>query len=246
VAARRGPTFRADGMVLRTVPVGESDLVVQLLTPDHGRLGAVARGARKGSRRFGGALEIATLLSAELRRRANSDLAVLTDCTIRATLRAARGDLDRIAHVSFALEIARLTAAEGQADPRGFALVRDYIAAVEATPASLDALLLWELAMLAHHGHALRLGRCLRTGGPPDALSLSAGGTIRRGLVADAIPVPPAALAALAELAAAPGAAQPISLELWAPLRDALDRLWSQVTGFELRSSRFLFPVGAS
>ena len=44
------------GVVLKTSPLRESDLLVVLYTQTHGRVAAVARGARKSVRRFAGAL----------------------------------------------------------------------------------------------------------------------------------------------------------------------------------------------
>ena len=49
--------LESDALVVRTVEVGESDVVATLVTERFGKLGVVVRGARKGSRRIGGALE---------------------------------------------------------------------------------------------------------------------------------------------------------------------------------------------
>ena len=46
------------GVVLKTTPLRESDLLVVLYTATHGRVAAVARGARKSQRRFAGALQL--------------------------------------------------------------------------------------------------------------------------------------------------------------------------------------------
>ena len=42
-------------IVLRTVDYGEADRVVTLFTREHGKLSALARGARKSVKRFGAA-----------------------------------------------------------------------------------------------------------------------------------------------------------------------------------------------
>ena len=49
------------GVVLKTTPLRESDLLVVLYTATHGRVAAVARGARKSQRRFAGALQLLVL-----------------------------------------------------------------------------------------------------------------------------------------------------------------------------------------
>ena len=45
------------GVVLRTVKLGEADRIVTLLTRDHGKIRAVAKGVRRTKSRFGGRLE---------------------------------------------------------------------------------------------------------------------------------------------------------------------------------------------
>ena len=49
--------YRDTAVVLRTYKLGESDRIVVLLTKDHGKVRAVARGVRKTKSRFGGRLE---------------------------------------------------------------------------------------------------------------------------------------------------------------------------------------------
>ncbi|MEY4228162.1 MAG: repair protein RecO [Actinomycetota bacterium] len=50
-------SYRDEAVVLRTYKFGEADRVVVLLTRDHGKVRAVAKGVRKGKSRFGGRLE---------------------------------------------------------------------------------------------------------------------------------------------------------------------------------------------
>ena len=45
------------GIVLRSYPFGEADRIVVLLSPNHGKIRAVAKGVRKTKSRFGGRLE---------------------------------------------------------------------------------------------------------------------------------------------------------------------------------------------
>lgn len=51
------PLYRDEGVVLRTVKLGEADRIITLLTRDHGKVRAVAKGVRKTKSRFGGRLE---------------------------------------------------------------------------------------------------------------------------------------------------------------------------------------------
>jgi DNA repair protein RecO (recombination protein O) len=49
--------YRDTGVVLRTYKLGEADRIVVIMTADHGKVRAVAKGVRKTKSRFGGRLE---------------------------------------------------------------------------------------------------------------------------------------------------------------------------------------------
>ena len=50
-------TLKTEAIVLRSIRYGEADRILHLYTPEHGRLGAIARGARRARSRFGARLE---------------------------------------------------------------------------------------------------------------------------------------------------------------------------------------------
>lgn len=51
-----GP-LKTEAIVLRSIRYGEADRILHLYTPNHGRIGAIARGARRARSRFGARLE---------------------------------------------------------------------------------------------------------------------------------------------------------------------------------------------
>ncbi|KAB7790506.1 DNA repair protein RecO [Bifidobacterium leontopitheci] len=51
------PLFHDEGVVLRTAKLGEADRIITMLTRDHGKIRAVAKGVRRVKSRFGGRLE---------------------------------------------------------------------------------------------------------------------------------------------------------------------------------------------
>ena len=56
LAVARG-TYKAEGIVLRSIRYGEADRILHLYTREQGRVGAIAKGVRKPRSRFGGRLE---------------------------------------------------------------------------------------------------------------------------------------------------------------------------------------------
>ncbi|HEX5101745.1 MAG TPA: recombination protein O N-terminal domain-containing protein, partial [Polyangiaceae bacterium] len=64
-------------LLLKRVEYGEADLVLTLFTERFGRISALARAARKSTRRFGGALEPMHTLEVALEERPKSELFML-------------------------------------------------------------------------------------------------------------------------------------------------------------------------
>src|SRR5437868_5324115 len=93
------------GIVLKTTPVRESDLVVALFTATRGRIAAVARGARKSQRRFAGALQLLVLGRYELGRRPRGDLWSLEAAEVEREWTQLAGDVVAVAHASYAAEL---------------------------------------------------------------------------------------------------------------------------------------------
>ena len=52
-----GTTVKTEAVVLRSIRYGEADRILHLYSRDRGRIGAIAKGARKPKSRFGGRLE---------------------------------------------------------------------------------------------------------------------------------------------------------------------------------------------
>lgn len=52
------PSYTDEGVILRTVKLGEADRIITILTKNHGKIRAVARGVRRTKSRFGGRLEV--------------------------------------------------------------------------------------------------------------------------------------------------------------------------------------------
>ena len=60
--------YRDDGVVLRTWRLGEADRIIVLLTAEHGKVRAVAKGVRKTRSKFGGRLEPTRHVAGQLHR----------------------------------------------------------------------------------------------------------------------------------------------------------------------------------
>jgi DNA repair protein RecO (recombination protein O) len=163
------PTILTEALVLRSRDFGESDRILQLLTPETARITVIAKGARRSKKRFGGALDLFNLLRVQIERRRTAGLARLDGALLLESLDPLRRHPARFALACYLIEwIARL-APEGAARAdaqRLFAFTLDALrtAASREPDARLRTLL--ELRALDALGLRPELRGCVRCGGP--------------------------------------------------------------------------------
>jgi len=95
----------SEAIVLRTWPIQESDLIVSLFTRDYGRIKGVAKAALKSRKRFGGALEPATVARAWFAERPRQELVRLDQLEIVRSPLSAPVDPVRMGALSFFVEV---------------------------------------------------------------------------------------------------------------------------------------------
>lgn len=241
--------------VLRVVDYGESDRVVTLFSRERGKVSAFARGARASRRRFGGALEPFTLLAAEVKGRAGSDLLTLETVAVTRGFGAIRGDLARIACAGYAAELARELVRDHEPHDELFELLLAYLGALDAGPARPTALRAYELGALRAVGLMPRLDGCARCGEPIEGgarvrFDPGHGGALCAACAASASPgapwLSPDALAGLVRLQEGGlGAAEPpLAGAAAREARAALSAFVEHQVGHGLAARRFLDEVG--
>ena len=81
------PLYRDEAIVLRTHKLGEADRIITLLTRQHGRVRAVAKGVRKTTSRWGSRLEPFTHVDLQLAEGRNLDVVTQADTHRRRSRR---------------------------------------------------------------------------------------------------------------------------------------------------------------
>lgn len=82
------PNYRDEAFVLRTHKLGEADLILVMLTADHGIVRGVAKGIRKTKSRFGARLDRFSRVNVQIypsRKNGHTGLANVTDATTVTT-----------------------------------------------------------------------------------------------------------------------------------------------------------------
>ncbi len=151
------------GVVLRTTPLRESDLLVVLYTDTHGRVSAVARGARRSQRRFAGALSLLVLAKYELKR-TRGELWNLEGADIVREWTSLSSDVVAVAHASYVAELVGALLPPEAPDPRALELIValwDALAGGGPSPGALRSI---ELALLELAGHQPAIDQCAACG----------------------------------------------------------------------------------
>jgi DNA repair protein RecO (recombination protein O) len=98
-------SYQAEAVILRKWPVHEADEIVSLFTRTHGRIRGVAKAAAKSRRRFGGALEPMTWVSASYVEKPKQDLVRLDACEVIASPLSHPINYARAAALAFYAEV---------------------------------------------------------------------------------------------------------------------------------------------
>ena len=179
----------SDALLLRRVDYGETDLVLTLLTEKLGKVSALARGARKSSRRFGGSLEPMHTLSVDLDERPGAELLTLVEAKLKQPRAKILGSLAAMEAAGKALSWARRAAPPRTPEPELYAVLTQLLDRLAATPESeaiAVALAETGLLLLSGFGWGIDFERCVRCGKqarPEQTASIDAsrGGLICRG-----------------------------------------------------------------
>src|SRR6201996_2549966 len=96
---------QAEALVLKKWPIHEADEIVSLFTRSQGRIRGVAKAAAKSRRRFGGALEPMTWVTASYVEKPKQDLVRLDACEVLLSPLADPVDYARAAALAFYAEV---------------------------------------------------------------------------------------------------------------------------------------------
>lgn len=205
--ARGVGLYRDEGVVLRTIKLGEADRIVTFLTSGRGKVRAVAKGVRKTKSRFGSRLEPlshVSLLMYEGRPTSgpSTPLDLVTQADTVEHFRAVREDLDRLAKANSLLEVTDQVAQERQANPRLYQMLLGALRALAAhdSVVLVPAFFLKLLSSEGYHPMLDSCAGCERADGLV-AFDLSQGGVLcRTCATSGAVRVSPDGLALVARV----------------------------------------------
>jgi DNA repair protein RecO (recombination protein O) len=172
--------FRDRGMVLRTIRLGEADRIVTLMTEEHGKVRAVAKGVRRTTSKFGSRLEPLSHV-ALLGWQGRGDLDTINQVEVIDTFRTVREDLDRMSAAMSMLEVVDQIGQERHGNPELYGMLVGAIGALSERNSPMVAAAFF-LKVLALEGSAPMLDVCVSCG-QEDAAELVAFDPVEGGVL---------------------------------------------------------------
>ncbi|HEX5990422.1 MAG TPA: DNA repair protein RecO [Solirubrobacterales bacterium] len=215
-----GATVKTEAIVLRSIRYGEADRILHLYSQSRGRIGAIAKGARKPKSRFGGRLEPFFRLDLVLHEGRGDLMTVTSAATVDGYPRLRSSGAALTAGARGCDAVLRLLDS-AESNPPAYNLLCRYLSLLDdpdqPRAAELETALSFRLKLALVAGFAPELASCARCGEAEHLAGFSgaAGGVVCAGCEAGAFPLSEEAHRFMVE-----GLAKPLSEAPAAELRD--------------------------
>jgi len=252
---------KAQALVLRATPFGETSAIVTLLTRESGKVRGLAKGAWKPKSKFDAALDLLSVCQVLVLRRSPGSLDLLTEAFLEHRFRVGRSQ-PAVAAGIYLAELLDAVTVDADPQPALFNLAARTVRMLSdsrpgcaargkdrsLTPALVTVILLHaELGILQQIGQFPALEHCAECGGRLDASRITfgmlAGGGLcprcRRGK-RSVVSVSAAAISCLRQLSSSAfldAACQPAAL---GEVRAVMNTLFTNILGYRLKTNRWL------
>jgi DNA repair protein RecO (recombination protein O) len=157
------PVFTTPAVLLRRLDYGDFDLILTLLSLQRGKISLIAKSAKKSTKRFGGILELFSLMEV-VASAGRGGLPVLQEATLISPFSTIRNDIIKTAYASYWCELINNWVEENQKQEQLFYLLKHVLNQLdrgESEAAQISILFQMKLLHLTGHGPNLRqCGRC--------------------------------------------------------------------------------------
>jgi DNA repair protein RecO (recombination protein O) len=148
-------------IVLRRHEYGDYDLIVTVLTQDHGKRTLIAKAAKKSAKRFPGILEPFNNLRISFRESRHKGMPVLEEASLMRVLGRIRSDFGKTAYASYWVECIALWMEEGQIRPDIYDLLSFVLSELNEQTIGPDMLnVLFQMRFIGQEGLQPVLERC--------------------------------------------------------------------------------------
>jgi len=155
---------KTQAIVLRVVEFSETSCVLTLFTEHFGKVGALAKGARRPKGPFEGALDLLALVRIVFLRKSSDALDLLTEAKLQRRFRSAQRELPRLYAGYYVAELLSELTDNGDPHPELFALADETLLALDSGRPVAPTVLRFEVLALRLLGHLPSLDECVGCG----------------------------------------------------------------------------------
>ena len=246
---------KAQAIVLRSVEFSETSLVVTLFTREFGKLGALAKGARRLKSPFESALDLLALCRIVFLHKSSDALDLLTEAKLLRRFRPAGHDLRGLYAAYYVAELLGALTDDDDPHPELFDVADETLAALSAGEPVAKRIVRFELGALRLLGHMPSLDTCVECGAPVTPAGRVAFGQLDGGVLCPAcragkkevVMVNAGVLRAMAQLADPDGHAwQRLEIDgrSLGEMRGVLNRYFAHLLGRKPRMHEYLGVLG--
>jgi DNA repair protein RecO (recombination protein O) len=177
------PSEKASALVLRVTDFSETSLVVSLFTREFGKIGALAKGARRLKNPFESALDVLTHCRIVFLHKSSEALDLVTEAKLVRRFRPCGANLRGLYAGYYVAELLGDLTDDNDPHPELFDLADETLAALAAGEVVHRRLPRFELGALGYVGHAPALRQCAECGTEIEMTGRIAFGGIHGGVL---------------------------------------------------------------
>lgn len=156
------PSYQTNAIVIGRTNFGEADRIIRIITPEHGKLSAIAKGVRRIKSRSGGHLELLSDVALTLSKGRNLD--VVTSARLAWYPHALAGSYERLGLAFMTASMVDRLVEENHPQSDIYNLTGEMLHLLEAGQGGKLPELWFKLRLLQLLGYRPELGACLACG----------------------------------------------------------------------------------
>lgn len=164
--------IKAEGIILRSMKMGETSKLLTLFTREHGVLKLIAKGSRSRKSRFGATLDVLNVVHIVYYHKESRELQILSAADIVETYQNLSADLVKWGYANACGELIIRAHPAAEATPKLYPILLDSLRAMNEIPTGSDRACFWGLQMklLSVFGVPPNLRRCLQCSADAESL----------------------------------------------------------------------------
>lgn len=154
-----------NALILRSTLFRETSMLFTFLTPDFGKMMALAKGVRKHLHRFCSSFDLFSCNRIVFYERSRSALQLLSQCDLLEPFQAIRSDLRKLAYAVYFTELSDRSTELGDRNGRLYTLLLETLRELSKREAVEETARIFEMKLLSLSGFLPEFSHCQQCGG---------------------------------------------------------------------------------